>query len=228
MLQPNSRQQTSACQGEASLGVHPIFITCYTTNCSVQSAKHVKKKGWKESSQLGCVATRMVWCAASRCIVGRPIWESSQCHDFAIHQVALCSQQSSACQLKRVIPIPDVLPEGLVCAGSKPVHIGYFDSQQGAARAYDQEAIRLRGPNTSLNFPITDYDVSMPHGIDRLSPMPRLGDSLLAVMTSQDVHRLHMCIACQATALMALCLAVLSLCQAARLQACVYLYGLHT
>ena len=45
-------------------------------------------------------------------------------------------------------------------AGSKPVHIGYFDSQQDAARAYDQEAIRLRGPNTSLNYPITDYDVS--------------------------------------------------------------------
>ena len=47
-------------------------------------------------------------------------------------------------------------------SGSKPVHIGYFDSQQDAARAYDQEAIRLRGPNTSLNYPITDYDVSMP------------------------------------------------------------------
>lgn len=40
------------------------------------------------------------------------------------------------------------------------MHIGYFDSQQDAARAYDQEAIRLRGPNTSLNYPITDYDVS--------------------------------------------------------------------
>ncbi|DBA93683.1 TPA: hypothetical protein ACH3X3_013755 [Trebouxia sp. C0006] len=46
--------------------------------------------------------------------------------------------------------------------GSKPVHIGYFDSQQDAARAYDQEAIRLRGPNTSLNYPITDYDVGAP------------------------------------------------------------------
>lgn len=42
------------------------------------------------------------------------------------------------------------------------MHIGYFDSQQDAAEAYDQEAIRLRGPNTSLNYPITDYDVSMP------------------------------------------------------------------
>ena len=56
----------------------------------------------------------------------------------------------------------------VVCAGSKPVHIGYFDSQQGAARAYDQEAIRLRGPNTSLNFPITDYDVSMTHYLPTL------------------------------------------------------------
>ena len=55
--------------------------------------------------------------------------------------------------------------KAVACAGSKPVHIGYFDSQQGAARAYDQEAIRLRGPNTSLNFPITDYDVSMTHDL---------------------------------------------------------------
>ncbi len=57
------------------------------------------------------------------------------------------------------MPMPKlaVTPTG---AGSKPVHIGYFDSQQDAARAYDQEAIRLRGPNTSLNYPITDYDVS--------------------------------------------------------------------
>lgn len=89
-----------------------------------------------------------------------------------------------------------------VRAGSKPVHIGYFDSQQGAARAYDQEAIRLRGPNTSLNFPITDYDVSMPHGSDSVSLKPQLKDTLLALMTSENVHRVHMCIACQATAQM--------------------------
>ncbi|KAL3132685.1 hypothetical protein ABBQ32_009198 [Trebouxia sp. C0010 RCD-2024] len=62
--------------------------------------------------------------------------------------------------------------------GSKPVHIGYFDSQQDAARAYDQEAIRLRGPNTSLNFPIADYDVGAPDEEEQdgfsspLSPSP--------------------------------------------------------
>ena len=42
------------------------------------------------------------------------------------------------------------------------MHIGYFDTQPEAARAYDQEAIRLRGPNTALNYPISDYDVSHP------------------------------------------------------------------
>ena len=62
----------------------------------------------------------------------------------------------------------------MVCAGSKPVHIGYFDSQQGAARAYDQEAIRLRGPNTSLNFPITDYDVSTTHDLPFLECAAKL------------------------------------------------------
>lgn len=64
--------------------------------------------------------------------------------------------------MKQYMPVPKlaVTPTG---AGSKPVHIGYFDSQQDAARAYDQEAIRLRGPNTSLNYPITDYDVSGPY-----------------------------------------------------------------
>lgn len=57
--------------------------------------------------------------------------------------------------------------------GSKPVHIGYFESQLEAARAYDQEAIRLRGPNTTLNYPITDYDVGPPeqHGSDTV-PAP--------------------------------------------------------
>ena len=49
-------------------------------------------------------------------------------------------------------------------AGSKPVHIGYFDTQPEAARAYDKEAIRLRGPNTALNYPISDYDVRRPDG----------------------------------------------------------------
>ncbi|KAK9851536.1 hypothetical protein WJX84_012092 [Apatococcus fuscideae] len=41
--------------------------------------------------------------------------------------------------------------------GSKPVHIGYFDSQETAARAYDQESLKLRGPNSNLNFPLSSY-----------------------------------------------------------------------
>ena len=57
----------------------------------------------------------------------------------------------------------NVVQTSLMCAGKKPVHIGCSDNQQEAALAYDQAAIRLQGEKTSLNFPVTDYDVSMTH-----------------------------------------------------------------
>lgn len=47
----------------------------------------------------------------------------------------------------------------LGCAGTKPVHIGYFEEEEEAARSYDVEAIKLRGPNTTLNYPASDYGV---------------------------------------------------------------------
>ena len=54
----------------------------------------------------------------------------------------------------------DLEPTTHASAGSKPVHIGYFDSQETAARAYDQESLKLRGPNSNLNFPLSSYAVS--------------------------------------------------------------------
>ena len=54
----------------------------------------------------------------------------------------------------------DLEPTPHATAGSKPVHIGYFDSQETAARAYDQESLKLRGPNSNLNLPLSSYAVS--------------------------------------------------------------------
>ena len=45
----------------------------------------------------------------------------------------------------------------MLWAGNKPVHIGYYERQEDAARAYDLEAIKLRGPNTLLNFSAASY-----------------------------------------------------------------------
>ncbi|KAK9827231.1 hypothetical protein WJX74_011066 [Apatococcus lobatus] len=59
--------------------------------------------------------------------------------------------------------------------GSKPVHIGYFDSQETAARAYDQESLKLRGPNSNLNFPLSSYAVTLP--MERVQPPAVLGSS---------------------------------------------------
>lgn len=37
-------------------------------------------------------------------------------------------------------------------------YIGFFDSPEEAARAYDRRAIELRGVRARLNFPLSDYD----------------------------------------------------------------------
>ncbi|CAL8461739.1 g1270 [Coccomyxa elongata] len=41
----------------------------------------------------------------------------------------------------------------------KSLHLGYFPTEKAAARAYDREAIRIRGPSTRLNFKGSDYGV---------------------------------------------------------------------
>lgn len=39
------------------------------------------------------------------------------------------------------------------------IHLGSFNTEEEAARAFDQEAIRLRGTATYTNFPAEDYVV---------------------------------------------------------------------
>jgi hypothetical protein len=43
--------------------------------------------------------------------------------------------------------------EARIQIDGRMVHIGMFGDPETAARAYDREALRLRGPLTSLNFP---------------------------------------------------------------------------
>ena len=44
--------------------------------------------------------------------------------------------------------------------GNKPCHIGYFRDPVEAAKAYDREAIKTRGPHTATNFDVSKYMVS--------------------------------------------------------------------
>ena len=37
------------------------------------------------------------------------------------------------------------------------IHLGSFNTEEEAAQAFDQEAIRLRGPGTFTNFPSENY-----------------------------------------------------------------------
>eukprot|EP00891_Asterochloris_glomerata_P003708 jgi/Astpho2/3708/Aster-x0174 len=41
--------------------------------------------------------------------------------------------------------------------GNKPCHIGYFRDPVEAAKAYDREAIKTRGPHTATNFDVSNY-----------------------------------------------------------------------
>lgn len=45
--------------------------------------------------------------------------------------------------------------EARIFDGQKQVSLGYFDTENAAALAYDAKAIRLRGANAQLNFPLS-------------------------------------------------------------------------
>ena len=45
-----------------------------------------------------------------------------------------------------------------VWKGSDVHHLGYFEDEVDAARAYDEAVIRIRGPNAPTNFPRSEYE----------------------------------------------------------------------
>jgi hypothetical protein len=47
--------------------------------------------------------------------------------------------------------------QGKICYQGKQIHLGYFDSEVEAARAYDRAAIKYHGEFARLNFPREDY-----------------------------------------------------------------------
>ena len=47
-----------------------------------------------------------------------------------------------------------------VWKGSDVHHLGYYENEVHAARAYDEAVIRIRGPDAPTNFPRSDYNVS--------------------------------------------------------------------
>eukprot|EP00884_Botryococcus_braunii_P009510 jgi/Botrbrau1/18560/Bobra.0367s0009.2 len=59
--------------------------------------------------------------------------------------------------------------EARIFDGQKQISLGYYDTEEAAAKAYDVRALRLRGPNTQVNFPQSPVAEPAPphmHGSD--------------------------------------------------------------
>lgn len=59
-----------------------------------------------------------------------------------------------------------------VWKGNEVFHIGYFDDEVSAAKAYDEGVLRLRGDKAATNFPADDYNVLFPVNGVPLHPYP--------------------------------------------------------
>ena len=57
------------------------------------------------------------------------------------------------------IPRPPtcLAPRLQVWQGNEVLHIGYFDDEKVAARAFDRSVLKLRGPSATTNFPASEY-----------------------------------------------------------------------
>jgi len=59
-----------------------------------------------------------------------------------------------------------------VWKGNEVFHIGYYDNEVEAAKAYDEGVLRLRGDTAATNFPADDYNVLFPVNGVPLHPYP--------------------------------------------------------
>ena len=60
-----------------------------------------------------------------------------------------------------------------MCNTLQQIHLGSFNTEEEAAQAFDQEAIRLRGANTFTNFPSTTYLANSADSDHDASAQPR-------------------------------------------------------
>lgn len=51
----------------------------------------------------------------------------------------------------------DRLGADWLAAGTQVTHLGYYETEEGAARVYDRVSLSLHGPHAQTNFPAAEY-----------------------------------------------------------------------